>query len=147
MSLPYAEGDLSDTNASISSDVGGRPIKSKVTLRMSSSLMAGGAGATPSASKRARMNRSTAVRTQATFFTIGGTVRWTGRNAQCVRLSVRAVELASRPLFLELTGTRSAVSAAVARKLTVNNVNSAMVSMNRISLQMSQLSPFGDGDD
>ncbi len=51
--------------------------------RIKVTLSASGEGLSPSASSRARMNRSIGVRHQAAFFTEGSGGRCGGRNAQC----------------------------------------------------------------
>ena len=56
---------LSARKASISASVGGRPVRSNVTRRINRSLLASGEGESPSASSRARTNRSIAFRGHA----------------------------------------------------------------------------------
>ena len=77
-------GRLSARKASTSAGVGGRPVRSSVTRRISVRWSASGEGASPSSSSRARMKRSIG------FLRPGGVLRlaaagesWGGMNAQC----------------------------------------------------------------
>ena len=72
----------SSTKASISSGVGGSPIRSKKTRRISVALSAGGAGVSPFSSSLARMNRSIGERGHARSLTGGGAGLETGWNDQ-----------------------------------------------------------------
>ena len=75
---------VSARNASTSSGVGGRPIRSRVSRRISVVRSAGGDGARPSVSSRASTNRSIGFLTQAASRTGGAAGRRTGSNAQCL---------------------------------------------------------------
>src|SRR5262245_17192033 len=71
---------MSARNPSISATVGGRPVRSKATRRTSVVRSASGPGASPFASRAARMKRSTSVRAgPRTSGTVGAA---TGRNAR-----------------------------------------------------------------
>ena len=61
---------------------GGSPVRSSATRRASVRLLASAAGARPSASGRANTNRSSGLRTQASFFTADGAGRSTRLNDQ-----------------------------------------------------------------
>ena len=80
MLVGVGEGSL--MKASTSAGVGGRPVRSKVTRRMSVARSASGEGESPSASRRARMKASMGLRIQAEFFTAGRGGFFTGTNAQ-----------------------------------------------------------------
>ena len=67
-----ASGESSVRNASTSSGVGGRPVRSNVARRISVRLSAGGAGVSPFASSFARMKRSIVGERPAASFTAGG---------------------------------------------------------------------------
>ena len=74
---------MSFTNASTSAGVGGSPVRSKVSRRMSVRRSAGAAGLRLFASSFARINRSTGVMHHVPFFTAGNAGRRTGWNDQC----------------------------------------------------------------
>ena len=74
----------------ISSSVGGRPVRSSVIRRSRRSGSACGEGRKPSASSRARTNRSSGCRGQSLNFTGGGSIlAGNGRNDQCSVYSPR----------------------------------------------------------
>ena len=62
---------------------GGKPVRSRASLRASTRRSASGAGASPSCSSRERMKRSSGCFTQPSCFTAGGVGRVGGMNDQC----------------------------------------------------------------
>src|SRR3954471_23840955 len=86
MTLANASGAVSARNASTSSGVGGRPIRSSVARRISVRRSAGFTGSRPSRSRRARMKRSTSVFGHSAFFTDGAAgcaSGWNDHHARC----------------------------------------------------------------
>jgi hypothetical protein len=79
----YASGDSSFTNATTSSGVGGRPVRSNVTRRISVSRDASDDGLSPFSSSRLRMNASIGLRTQAGCATVGASGFCGAVKAQC----------------------------------------------------------------
>ena len=69
--VSYADADRSARKASTSSGVGGKPVRSRVTRRISAVLLASGSGSSPSSSSRSRMNRSISLTGQAASLTAG----------------------------------------------------------------------------
>src|SRR5207247_804784 len=69
--------------ASTSAVVGGSPVRSSVTRRISASLGASGAGDNPSRASRARTSRSIPLRDRSPRPAAGSGRRWGGTNAQC----------------------------------------------------------------
>ena len=74
---------MSARNASTSSGVGGKPVKSSVTRRINAALVASRAGKIPSLSILASTNASIALRTRAASRTRGTAGRTGATNAQC----------------------------------------------------------------
>src|SRR5206468_8562156 len=80
-------------NASISSGLGGSPVRSNVARRISVRLSAGGRGLRLLFSNLAKMKLSTGPRGQFFFLIPGGGELRSGRKAQCLELGTRNAEL------------------------------------------------------
>ena len=78
-----ASGLASLTNDSISSGVGGRPVRSRKILRTRVVRSAGGLGPTPAFSMRASKNLSISFADHCVFFGVAGIGRIGAVNAQC----------------------------------------------------------------
>ena len=89
MTLANASGLASFSNAAISSNVGGRPVRSSEARRIRSRLEACFTGFSPSRSSLASTNLSMAVRAHLLSFTAGAAGSCNGRNDQNLRASGR----------------------------------------------------------
>src|SRR5213593_369844 len=99
---------------------------SKLTRRSKRSLLASREGASPSASKRARIKRSISFRGQDVFFTFGGGRSRTGTNDQCfshsapcsIQCLIKSISLGLRLRLDFGGGIKSSGSVVVIRRNT-----------------------------
>ena len=143
---------MSARKASTSEGVGGRPVRSSVTRRMSVVGSASGEGARPSRSRRSRTKLSIGFRAQVVFRVFGNAGRAGGTKAQCFchfapcsihrRISSICRSVSLRPV--RTGGMRSLSSAAVTRTTNTPSPVSNRKLVTRFDLsgpwQLKQLS-------